>query len=230
MIIFTLELCNKINRIMYIQKHNKSKTSVADTVQRKKTYNKHLGFFDNRPVAVEQRKIVNLMSNNSTVAQNQLLQLAKSRVKPGIPPLNPLISGGRKYWMSAPGGFIPGQGYLNGPAPRYKKEVGGREIHATLNNPLPTADKSEELRAYVIANDLSILGRKINLTDWTPNRFYINNWHISIKDGATNVGGWFGLNGIPAALPAYTYHGYTAVAADTTAANDILTNMTNNVL
>lgn len=224
---------------MYTQKENKNKSFIDNSVQEKINSSQCHIFFDNRPTAILQKKQINII-NNSVAIQR------KRTVTPRIDVLNPLIYGGRRYWTRLPqSAFNVGNGWMNGVHGRYKMHVGANEVHATLSIPLPTADRSNELRTYIRANDASVNGQSINLSNWSPTRQYVGDWHISLKDALGNtLGGWYNMNGIPfiapagapvgaapvVGLPAYTNRGAAATPAEVAAANAICTNMVGHIL
>ncbi len=226
---------------MYTQKENKNKSFIDNSVLGKNTSSQCHTFSDNRSAAILQKKQINIINNSIAIQR-------KKTVTPRIPVLNPLISGGRRYWTRLPqSAFSVGNDWMNAVDSKYKKQVGANEVHATLRIPLSTVDKSNELRAYIRANDASTNGQSIKLSpNWSPTRQYVGDWHISLKNGLGNhLGGWYNMNGIPfiapaagalagaapvVGLPAYTNRGAAATPAEVAAANTICTNMVGHIL
>lgn len=206
---------------MYLQKH--SKTIADRTPQTETRVYQHSIFSDNRPLAVNQRKIISTLKSYAVTPNHQVSQFRKA-TKPTMQEPDPFIDAGRKYWKVNPKSFTPGGDYWNSNDSKYKKRVGTREVHATLEGVLPTSNKDNELRQYVRARQ--VITGSINLSGWTVNRRYVDKWHISIKDGDNNLGGWFGLRG-PSALPACNI---IPTATEIAAANTIHTNMNTHII
>lgn len=216
------------------QSTKRESRAIAHSVsQRKEFRGQKGGFADKRLSTIIQQKPNKPPTISSLIVKHHVRQLAQQKFKPTFPEPNPLVDG-RRYWKNSPASFTRGLSYWNSNHAKYKKTKDNKEIHATIDA-MSTANKAEKLRDSVknhpswAQRNVAQVGNRIDLSSWTESRSYVTQWHISIKDGSQNVGGWFGITGT-AALPQYADNGHAATTDQTTAANQIHSNMNHKIL
>ena len=123
-----------------------------------------------------------------------------------------------RYWKANPKTFNPGQGHrMNSNNSKYKKTVlyTKNEVHATIDN-MPEID----IRTF-----------NPNPLPKTFKRSYVSSWHISVRSGGYNLGGWFGLGNNTNVLNQYTKNtNHNVTNAEIQCANSILRNMKRYIL
>ncbi len=171
------------------------------------------------------------------LTDNRVKQLAPAKFKPSFNQPNPLIDG-RRYWISnSPPGFKRGGAYWNSNDKKYNTTKDDKEVHVTIES-TDEVNKGAALRNYVTTHknypgeakreELKV-GNRIDLSSWDEKRHKVNGWHISIKDGEKNVGGWFGIVG-QAGMPGYKNKGHAATPSQVAAATTMHGNMNGNAL